>query len=113
MEEEKKEKIEVKEHSDYVSILWTLLAFLFPMTEYIFRVMWKEKGLHETTEKRTKLASIIGSAVQVVFILVTSIYGLIKGTTFISISLRAFLFYTFLLYALESAAILILPMNIL
>ena len=39
MEEEQKEKVEVKEHSDYVSILWTLLAFLFPMIEYILSLI--------------------------------------------------------------------------
>ena len=59
MEEEKKEKIEVKEHSDYVSILWTLLAFLFPMTEYIFHVMWKEKGLPEKEQKSPQLLAVL------------------------------------------------------
>lgn len=101
------EKIEIKKHDPYVSLLWTILAFIFPMTEYMFYVMWKEKGQYEETEKKAKLAAIAGSALQIILILVTSIYGLINGETFFDTTLRSFLFYVFLLYALESTSVLV------
>ncbi len=95
-----------QEHATYISWLWALLTFLFPACEYMFKVMWDKS--HPETERKTKLASIIGAAVQILFILTITIIFLANSSfTLGTLTIRQFLFYVFLLYALESASVLI------
>lgn len=95
-----------QEHEVFLRWLWAILAFIFPVTEYMFHVMWYQT--HPETEKKSRIASIIGAGIQIVFVLAMLLVFLINPTfTLGTLKIRSFLFYVSLLYALECASALI------
>lgn len=105
MEETKK----IEPHTPYMTLLWSVLAFLFPVTAYMYQVMWKET--QKETVKKGKWAAILGASLQILFVLVVILMTLLNSQpdslTFLGISLRGFLFYVCFFFALEGTATLI------
>lgn len=95
-----------KEHEKYISWFWTIIAFLFPVSEYMFYNMWDKD--YEKTTKKTKLSSIIGACTQVLLIIILSCLLSFSSSFLLgTLTTRSFLFYVSLFYSLESASGLI------